>query len=261
MKELSKEQKTTMGYIIIGICCFILAVSAITAFVLTGDDSDPETFCKGEVLAHTIIVLDKTDPLTTAQQKFMFHYINKEKKQLKKFEKLSIFILTENTYANLEPIFSKCNPGAGENANPLYQNPQMLKMRFDNDFSKPLKNNMNSLLFDSTGSKSTIFEMIRELTFRDDFGESIKNRKLIIFSDMMHHTPEYSHYKNKIDYHYFSKKLYADEVAANLNFVNVKIVYLLRDKSKHKQGKRHLLFWKNYFQTMGAQLTEVRNVR
>jgi len=221
MKELSKEQKTTMGYIIIGVSCFILAVSAISAYVLTGEDCDPETFCKGEVLAHTIIVLDKTDPLTIEQQKFMLHYINKEKEKLKKFEKFSIFTLTENTYTNLEPIFSKCNPGTGENANPLYQNPQMIKMRFDNDFSEPLKENMNSLLFDSTGSKSTIFEMIRELTFRDDFGESMKNRTLIIISDMMHNTPEYSHYKNKIDYHYFSQKLYANEIAANLNLVTL----------------------------------------
>lgn len=128
-------------------------------------------------------------------------------------------------------------------------------------FSEPLKDNMNSILSDNSGSKSPILEMIKELSFRDDFGDGVNKKTLIIISDMMHHTSEYSHYKNSIKYEYFSKKSYAHEVATNLNSVNVKIVYLLRDKLGNVQGKRHLLFWEDYFEDMGAEVAKIRNVR
>mgnify|MGYP000739358872 FL=1 len=147
-----------------------------------------------------MIVLDKTDSLSTSQQRVILNYINKEKDKLKTFEKFSIFILTENTYVNPEPIFSKCNPGTGKNANQLYQNPRKIQMRFDEFFSKPLKEKMNNMLSDNTGSKSPIFEMIRELSLRDDFGDDVQKRTLIIISDMMHHTSKYSHYKNRSTY-------------------------------------------------------------
>ena len=261
MMTLSKENKTVIGYIIIGICLVVFGASMVSALVLKGETYDPETFCQDEVLAHTIVVLDKTDSLSISQQKFVLEYINREKDTLGTFEKFSIFTLIEDSYTNPNPVFSKCNPGTGKNANQLYQNPQKIQIRFDKFFSKPLKENMSNILTDNTGSKSPIFEMIRELSFRDDFGDDVKQRTLIILSDMMHHTSEYSHYKNTIDYKYFSKKSYAYEMAIGLNSVNVKIVYLLRDNLGKTQGKRHLSFWKEYFEDMGAELADVRKIR
>lgn len=258
---LNKENKTVIGYVIIGICSVVFGALIISALVLKSEAYDPETFCLDEVLAHTIVVLDKTDFLSTSQQRFILEYINREKDKLATFEKLSIFTLTENNYLNPEAIFSKCNPGRGKDANKLYQNPRKIQMSFDRFFSKPLKENVSSVLSDSTGSRSPILEMIRELSFRDDFGDDVKKRTLVILSDMMHHTSEYSHYRNRIDYKSFSKEFYADEVAASLNFVDVKIVYLLRDKLGRIQGKRHLSFWKDYFEEVGTGVVEVRNVR
>lgn len=114
---------------------------------------------------------------------------------------------------------------------------------------------------DNTSSNSPIFEMIRELSFRDDFGDEVKQRTLIILSDMMQHTPEYSHYKSTPDFNSFSQGPYADEVKISLNSIDIKIVYFLRDKLKGAQGKRHLSFWKEYFEEMGTEVVEVRNIR
>jgi hypothetical protein len=261
MKTLSKENKTVVGYIIIGICMVVFGASMVSALVLKGETYDPETFCQDEVSAHTIVVLDKTDSLSSNQQQFVLNYINNEKAKLKTFEKFSIFAFTENTYTNPDPVFSKCNPGTGKDANQLYQNPKKMQIRFDEFFSKPLKENMSNILSDNTGSRSPIFEMVRELSFQNDFGDDVQQRTLIIISDMMHHTSEYSHYKNRIDYKYFSEKPYAYEVSTSLNFVNIKIVYLLRDNLRNTQGKRHLLFWEKYFEEMGAEVADVRKIR
>lgn len=261
MKTLTKENKAIVGYSIIGICLAIFALLILSALLLKGEEYDPETFCLDNITAHTIVVLDKTDSFSVNQQNFILNYINKEKDELKSFEMFSVFTLTEDTYSSPEPIFSKCNPGTGKNANQLYQNPRKIQMRFDEFFSKPLEENMNIMLADNTGSKSPILEIIRELSFRNDFGEDVQERTLIIISDLMHHTSQYSHYKNSIDYKYFSNKSYAYELATSLDSVDIKIVYLLRDKLRRIQGKRHLLFWENYFDEIGAEVVEVRKVK
>ena len=261
MKTLTKENKTIIGYIVIGVCLLTFGALVVSALALKGESYDPETLCPNEISAHTIIVLDKTDSLSISQQRFILNYINKEKNNLRTFEKFSIFTLTENTYLNPEPIFSKCNPGTGKNANQLYQNPRKIQMRFYKFFSKPLKENMDNMLADNSESKSPIFEMIRELSLRDDFDDDVQKRTLIIISDLMHHNSKYSHYKNRDTYGYFSKKSYAHEVTTSLNSVNIKIVYLLRNKLKNIQGEGHLLFWENYFEDMGAEVVAVRRVR
>lgn len=261
MKTLSKENKTVVGYIIIGACLVVFGVLMTSALALKEEAYDPVTLCRNEVSAHTIIVLDKTDSLSINQQRFIPTYINREMDNLRTYEKLSIFTLTENAYVNPDPIFSKCNPGTGKDANELYQNPKKIQMRFESFFSKPLKEDVNSILSDNTSSKSPILEMIKELSLRDDFGDDVQQRTLIIISDLMHHTSEYSHYKNSIKYEYFSKKSYAHEVATRLNSVDVKILYLLRDKLGNLQGKHHLSFWEDYFKDMGAKVARIRNVR
>jgi len=253
--------KTTIGYIIIGVCTVIFCILVVSAVALKEKSYDADTLCRNEISAHTIVVLDKTDSLSIKQRRYILEYINKEKNKLGQFEKFSIFTLTENVYMSPQPVFSKCNPGTGTAANMLYQNPKKIQNRFNEFFSAPLIKNVRNMLSDNTGAKSPIFEMIKALSVRDDFDDNMQTRSLIIISDMMHHTSDYSHYKNSVDYEYFLRKSYADEVASSLNAVNVKIVYLLRDNLGNIQGNRHLLFWKDYFEEAGAMIAEVRTAQ
>jgi hypothetical protein len=261
MEKFDEKDKTFAGYIIIGVCLIMFGFLGSLAFVLKADPYDPETLCIEDISEHTLVVVDKTDSFNKNQQRFIFDYINKLKAGVRVHEKLSIFTLTRNTYISPEPIFSKCNPGRGENANALYQNPKKIQLYFDKSFSKPLNDIIENILSDNTDSFSPIFEMIRELSFRNDFSNETQKRTLIIISDMMHHTSKYSHYRNKINYRSFSRGSYADEVKVRLDSVNVKIVYLLRGKLDNLQGKRHLDFWKDYFEDVGAVVDEVRNFR
>lgn len=261
MKKITKETKEIIGYVIIGCCLVVLGALVLSAILLKSEAADPDTFCPEEVNAHTVVILDKTDSLSANQQRFAVNYINRVKDQLKPSEKFSIFILNEDTAVGPEPLFSKCNPGSGKSANYLYQNPGKIQKRFDEFFLKPLKENMNNMLADNTGAQSPIFEMIREVSLRDDFRPDVEQRTLIIISDMMHHTTHFSHYKNRSRYQFFSRKSYAFDVVSNLNFARVKIVYLLRSKLAFTQGQEHLAFWQSYFEDMGAGVSEVRQVR
>jgi len=262
MEHLDNNKKKVMGYIIIVSCFIIFCILIILAVALKGEAYDSETFCLLEKESpHTIILIDKTDSLNKNHQRFVLDYINKVKNRLEVYEKLSVFVLTADSCIVPEPIFLKCNPGTGEGANELYQNPKKIKLKFDRFFSNPLWEVLEDILSDSTDNQSPILEMIRELSLRDDFRNDIPKRTLIIISDMMHHTPNYSHYNQGSDYNYFAKTSYFDEVAASLKSVNIKIVYLLRTKLNTIQGRQHLVFWENYFQAMGGDVTDVRHIR
>jgi len=262
MKQLNKRSKTVIGYIIIAICFALICVLLVSALALKGEPYDPETFCPfDKEYPHTVILIDKTDSLKKNHQSFVLDYINNEKGKLGIHEKLSVFTLTEGTYIVPESMFSKCNPGTGVDANKLYQNPRKIRLRFDRFFAEPLQDVLKKILTYNVDTKSPLFEMIRELSYREDFGEDVPKRTLIIISDLMHHTSSYSHYRDGLDFKKFANTSYADEVKVHLGSVNVKIVYLLRSNLNKIQGKQHLLFWKNYFQAMGAHITAIRNVR
>lgn len=260
MKGIDKKGKTFIGYVIIVFCLVIIGAAVMFVLGQKGKESDPETFCLDNVSKHTIVLLDKTDSFSINQQKFILKYIAGVKDRLEAFEKFSIFILTEDNYMGLEPLFSRCNPGTGEDANQLYQNPEKIQMRFNQFFEKPLQENLSVALSSSTSSKTPLFEMIRELTFREDFGNGTE-RRLIIISDMMHHTRHYSHYKQAMDFERFAGLSYSDEVKAHLNSAAVEIVYLRRSALEYRQGKRHISFWKDYFNFMGARVALIRNVK
>jgi hypothetical protein len=262
MKTLDKNKKKVMGYIIISACFILFCVLIILSIALKGEAYNSETFCLlDKESPHTIILIDKTDSLNKNHERFVLDYINKVKNRLEVYEKLSVFVLTADSCIVPEPIFLKCNPGTGEGANELYQNPKKIKLKFDRFFSNPLWNVLEETLSDSTDDQSPILEMIRELSLRDDFSRDVPKRTLIIISDMMHHTANYSHYKCGVDYSAFAKTPYFEEVVSSLQSVDVKIVYLLRTKLNKVQGRQHLVFWGNYFQAMGGDVTDVRHIR
>lgn len=260
MKQQNSENKTIIGYIIIGVCVSILCATVALAIVLKGEKYDPETFCQEEISAHTIVILDKTDKLNSNQQHAILNYINREKDRLDTFEKFSMFTMSDSSYANPSPIFSKCSPGNGKEANQLYQNPRKIQFKFDQLFSKPLKENMNDIFSNDIGTKSPIMEMVRDLSLRDDFGNTVQKRTLIIISDMMQNTSNYSQYGDSLDYKGFSQQPYANELTTDLGSVDVKILYLHRDHLRKVQGKRHLSFWERYLEEMGAGDIEVRHI-
>jgi len=191
MKNNNTKNKTFIGSIIIAVCAVVFCGLAVAAVFLK-ESYDPETFCPDEILAHTVILLDLTDSLNKDQQKFVLGYINREKDQLRDFEKLSIFTLTEDSYIVPEAVFSKCSPGTGDNANELYQNPKKIRLKFDRFFSAPLEGVLGNIFTNTVDDRSPIFEMIREISLKESFQQDIPERTLIIISDLMHNTSNYS---------------------------------------------------------------------
>ena len=85
--------------------------------------------------------------------------------------------------------------------------------------------------------------------------DSTKKRRLIVVSDMLQNTPEYSHYQNGADFSAWRNSAHGREFPQfSLLGVEVEILYLKRtdDFARAAQNRGHVRFWEDYFVELGA---------
>lgn len=258
----AREKLDRLGKRLIGGSIAVVAILASLPFLIDDPEIDDTNLCPTDrPYPHTVLLVDKTDPLTPSQQRFLGSLTNKVKFDLEQYEKLSIYILDDENYLAPAAVFAMCNPGTGRNANELYQNPRKVQQKFDEFFGVPLEAVLDDLLKGTESKRSPIMEMLREVSFMDDFTPEVAERRLIVVSDMLQNMPEYSQYRRSLDYDGFVATPYAKKVAAMLGGVTVKLVYLWRPGTRNLQGLQHIRFWDRYFADFGARLVEVERVR
>lgn len=261
-RKLSKKDKQGIIVMVASLLGLIVLGMIPVIVNLTSVPYDEETLCPlHEDYAHTVILIDKTDPLTETQEGLVQRLIERIKSDMLLHEKLSIYVLDDTNYSFPTAKFSLCNPGTGENASPIYQNPRLMERKFEDNFGTPLTLALDGIQLGDTRPNSPVMEMIASIAALDDFQPSDQRRRLIIFSDMLQNMPGYSHYRVTPDFASFANTDYARAQLVDMRGVQVQIVYLLRDGGAKRQTNRHGLFWEQYFDRMGAKLTEIRPSR
>jgi len=247
-------QEDKKGIIIIIICAIFFISISVFAIIVNNNklELDKKTLCpKNEPpKGHTVVLVDRTDPLAPNQTKWLLELIkNNVKANLSVHEKLSIIPITEESGKFLNPIFSLCSPRKGDNANPFYENPGKLRKKFELQFGAPLQKVLKNLRKGETYNESPIIESIKRLTEDTSFSNIAENRKIIIVSDMLQNTPFINHYK-KYSTDIFNEPKYFKKFKPELNKTKVIIYYLANTypKAREIQGERHKQFWKKYFE-------------
>ena len=132
----------------------------------------------------------------------------KIKDSVKKYQKLVVYIITEN--ANNSPELSICNPGsmADEINSLLYNTPRIIQQEWEENFSNDVDKIIQKLIKGGTSNWSPIFEMIQAVNISSfkHSNENYKNsNRLFIFSDFKHNTKEFSQYNDSFDFSNFKK--------------------------------------------------------
>jgi hypothetical protein len=253
--KLSKKDKqgiivgatSLLGLVVLGMIPVIVNLTSVPY--------DQETLCPSEGnYAHTVVLIDKTDPLTKTQVGKLNRLIERTKSEMLLHEKLSIYVLDDRDYSVPAPKFALCNPGTGGNASPIYQNPRLMQIKFEETFGEPLQNALDGIELGATRPVSPVMEMIASIADLKDFKLSDQRRRLIIFSDMLQNMQGYSHYRERPDFDTFQNTDYARAQLVKMQGVEVKIFYLKRDSASKRQTKPHKRFWEQYFDRMGAEL-------
>jgi len=243
------KKSDRQGWIIIGIVGSIFAlISALAVYAgVTREKYDPSTLCPFEAGYPVVrILIDKTDPWDAQRSARLEKIIRQIKDNLDVSERLAISVLDESGSEVPTPVFDMCNPGRGDQANPLYKNPRRVHKKFEDQFDLPLEQMLVDILRPGTAPRSPILEAVWNITL------SGRMDRLVIVSDLMQNTKRLSFYRNGL-----SSIQEDDEYKAHVQAIqyrSITVYYINRDSISPKRKDQAIAFWKQHLNQMTPEL-------
>ena len=241
------------------VVALIMAGAALALFLGNKDSAlDPETLCPlAGAKGHVILLVDTTDPFNfTQKQAFMQYVAEFGRGKVMDGELLSVFALGEDFISNAKPVFEMCNPGRGDDKSIWTSNPEKLRKLFDDRFNTPMTHLADRLAGSAPSPNSPIMEMLQLVAINGFRSRNIPGpRHLFVVSDMLQNTPVFSQYRGETEFKDFKNTALFQKVRTDLAKVDVELAYLLTNPQR--QNRRHLKFWEDYFQELGAAVVSV----
>ncbi|WP_319587867.1 hypothetical protein [uncultured Desulfobulbus sp.] len=188
---MTRKDKQGIGILAGVVTIFLSLFVAVYWLKASSDQYDHDKLCRNDGdYPRLNVLIDKTDPWNKQDQQRLAALIRRIKEQLATNERLSIFVLDETGTYSPTPVFDMCNPGRGNQANNLYQNPRMVQQRFDEQFQAPLETALAKLLQPGVAPQSPILESIIALK-----GSNKQPERMIVVSDMLQNSENLSFYR------------------------------------------------------------------
>lgn len=266
--SIRRRRKRTLdryGVVLMGgVGCVILTLIGLSVYFHRQQVRlDPQTLCPvAGPRALTVLLMDLTDPLTVVQQGALQQRWDPLKNTLEQYAGISIYTVEPIGNQLLRPqVPLRCNPGRGEGVPFATGNPLLVEKKWRTQFSDPLDRAFGALLQQQPrpAPTSPIMESIQSVTITALREAQIGTipRRLVIVSDMLQHTSDYSQYQMIRPFTDFQQSQYYDRVRTDLRGIKVEIIYVRRNIHKRVQGKHHIEFWQQYIAVMGGVLTHV----
>lgn len=239
--------KNTQGILIISLVLLFVATALGFRYSVSLDKPkyNPQTLCpmSGEYPV-VCVLIDKTDIWEENAGKQLSIILKKIKNNLSVYERLVIYVLDES---GNKQVFNMCNPGNGDQANSLYENPRKIKYKFDQKFSNPLDLLIPDLTKPGVAKRSPLIETIQKLN------PTTNNDQLIIISDLMQNSETISFYKdlNKLSSK-SSIKLIGNK---NIKYRSVQVYFIDRSNLTQKIKDSVLSFWDNYLKQIADEVS------
>ena len=205
--------------------------------------------------AHTIMLIDQSDPFTENDLGWVQEFVDAEARNLPRYGRLTV--MTPNAADPYDPkvIFTKCSPGSAQDANPILSNPRMIEDTWRDTFFQPLSSEIQTALKDDRQPASPLSEALYAAADRADFQSGKASRRLILVSDLMQHSDEFSFYKTGANFNAFGETKLAGFIPA-IEGVDVIARIVPRREYDLPLGEVKS-FWRAYFREAGANYSSV----
>ena len=219
--------------------------------------TDSETGCRldREDPAHTIVLVDQSDPFNATDLDWVRSLLDGEARGLERYGRLTVIVPNSASPYDPVQVFSGCSPGSGEEANPIFQNPKMIQQAWQRKFHAPLTERTDEALRDTVAPSSPLMEAMYTIADRPDFQAHVPARRLILVSDLMQHSPGFSMYKSGADGEAWAASGLAD-MRAGLEGVEVVARIVPRQQYALPLGEVKA-FWQSWFAAAGADYGSV----
>jgi len=205
----------------------------------------------------TVVLIDRTESLSALQAEALRHQLERVKDNLPPLHAIEVYSLVPMSGSLLKASGARvCSPPRPESG--LTANPTRAQQLWDTRFSQPLQAVFEALLQPHDEPSSPILESIQSVsvTAFDAVGKDIP-RRLIVASDMLQNTAEFSQYQDRRTFVDLRSTAYYSRVRSSLPGVQVQILYVRRHQHATVQGATHVAFWEEYFSDCGATLDSV----
>ena len=154
-------------------------------------------------------------------------------------------------------LFSRCRPRNGSNANSAYENPRLMKKRYQEDFYNPLQNTISSIDPGENASSSPILETLRAVGNAPGFSGAQKC-EIHIFSNLLENSFHVNHYGS-------GWENFEDLLSKSLRVLDTRnlfagadvTVFLLPDS---RQNRIHTDWWRAYFEYTGVSTFKIKRL-
>lgn len=245
----------------------ILLGTGCRAFsVLTAENPqpDPHTGCikDRKPVDLTAILIDTTDRLSVIQRNYVQDKLQDRIDKTPDGGEVALYTVGPVGDKLLTAEADVCNPGGGQNENPLYGTARLMKRRWKRIFADKLHNVLETLLSSSDSPTSPIMESLQSISvgvFEKPRYDGVP-KNLVIVSDMVQNTTGFSQYRERGAFRKFQANSYYIEVRPEFDGVNVSILYLRRPATRPIQTAAHIEFWRDFFEDAGAKSFSVESV-
>lgn len=259
----------SVGILLIGVGLASIVLLAGGAWWLkrSTPSIDADTNCptSGPHAVHALM-FDRSDPISGQQAQRIKFTVDELKRSAEFGYRFDIYTFEGDVKNVLEPILKICSPGKPEDANELYQNPVIVRRRYEEQFSSVLDRTIVDLLRESTRQNSPIIESLRAaaLTSFGPFTEGQTRLRLTLVSDMVQNSPQYSQFRSDSNFQQLARTQGWAVLRPNLKQAEVDILYLLRASAKRGgtpiQTRGHQVFWEQLIQSANGVVNKIEPI-
>jgi hypothetical protein len=258
VKRRSTRQRSRSGggWAILGgitlICAALMAFGALAYFYITTPQKpklDQASLCP--VTGHqgiTVVLVDTTDDLPETTQREVLGILDDLITSLDVYHKLDIRVI-DVAGARSQSLFVKCNPGDGAGLSEWTANPVIARKRWIEAFQKPAQAAVKHGLAPAEAKRSPIMAAIQHIALDQFSVAAVKDipKSLIIISDMMENTPDYSQYPSAGDLSYerYRRSPAYRKFRTELHGAEVTIRYV--QPHAKIDSRVHMKFWAQWF--------------
>ncbi|MGQ0532605.1 MAG: hypothetical protein ACT4OF_07940 [Caulobacteraceae bacterium] len=176
-----------------GVLFAVMAVT-VTVWLLRPADLEAATLCPTNrpLEGHTVVIVDRTDRWTPAMGAALTQIVENAQRDTRRYEKFSIVSL--DAVQSVHPLFSVCNPGEPTLWSDLYRGRRYTTRDFEQRFVGAAERIVAEVREPSEAHTSPIVEYIHRWLGSDDFNAHVRDRRLILVSDMRQNSALYSIY-------------------------------------------------------------------
>ncbi len=258
----SRESRSAMFKIAV-VVAFVIVVGAVYLAILSSRRSlDPDTLCPSTADSVTVLLVDVTDPMNTAQKQDFANQLAKLKNSVPRYGKLIVAKVDATSTGLLSPVITRCNPGTASDESSWTGNPLALQKQWKTGFDEPLTQAFDRLATATGAEQSPIMESIQSIALTELQKPGLDGvpKRLIVASDLLQNTHDLSFYRDLPDPRTFTDGALFRRLRTDLRGVEVELWMLERADAASTQPRALADLWERVIDAEGGDVRRIYNV-